>query len=412
MDALEASAVPTSPTTAVPNSSWSGRPFMGRLRVLVTKDTVYVTQQSEGKEQSSAIPPGSICLARAMPTVVARAQQQRSPLQGDSEYRVAALLGLIGLCKGTYLVAVSQSSCVLTLDGKRIYRVDSLTLVRVSLGESSVEALEEADNYCRFLAEQFRFYFSPDYDFTQSMQRWHPDCATDRRFFWNSFLAEAFLSTGNGRWILPVVDAFVAIQQQAYVDQQVCQYAIISRRGKRRAGTRYLCRGADLRGNVANFVETEQIVSRNGWLTSFLQIRGSIPVVWTQRGEGAELKPRPLVRYIPGWQWAHDRHLQDLQEHYGRVTAVSLVDFHGSEGLVGQAYELAAREFNFKHASNPYSFFWFDFHLETKGNRYEVVADLAGKVVDPALTDCFLRDERGVVLQNQSSVIRTNCIDW
>ena len=37
-------------------------------------------------------------------------------------------------------------------------------------------------------------------------------------------------------------------------------WAIISRRSVNRAGTRYFMRGSDLDGNVANYVETEQLV--------------------------------------------------------------------------------------------------------------------------------------------------------
>jgi hypothetical protein len=40
-----------------------------------------------------------------------------------------------------------------------------------------------------------------------------------------------------------------------------------------RAGTRFNTRGVNDDGNVANFVETEQIVSSSGKITSFVQIR-------------------------------------------------------------------------------------------------------------------------------------------
>lgn len=46
------------------------------------------------------------------------------------------------------------------------------------------------------------------------------------------------------------------------------------------AGTRYLARGLDDEGNVANFVESELILSYRGRLYSFVQIRGSVPLFW------------------------------------------------------------------------------------------------------------------------------------
>jgi len=60
------------------------------------------------------------------------------------------------------------------------------------------------------------------------------------------------------------------------------QYALISRQGCTRAGTRFNSRGIDAKGNVSNFAETEQIVTTAGRLFSFVQVRGSIPIYWTQ----------------------------------------------------------------------------------------------------------------------------------
>lgn len=48
------------------------------------------------------------------------------------------------------------------------------------------------------------------------------------------------------------------IEQVTY--DQVWKYIFISRRGCLRTGARYHTRGADPMGNVANFVETEQMI--------------------------------------------------------------------------------------------------------------------------------------------------------
>jgi hypothetical protein len=81
---------------------------------------------------------------------------------------------------------------------------------------------------------------------------------------------------------------------------------LISRRSRFRAGTRYFRRGIDLEGHVANFNETEQILLLEGHPTSvpishdnyaakfsFVQIRGSIPVFWSEIN---------TLRYIPDLQ--------------------------------------------------------------------------------------------------------------
>ena len=85
---------------------------------------------------------------------------------------------------------------------------------------------------------------------------------------------------------------------------------IIARRSRYFAGARFLKRGANDLGYVANDVETEQIVSEqlttsfhwpndlfyaNPTYTSYVQHRGSIPLFWTQENNAATPKP-PIER--------------------------------------------------------------------------------------------------------------------
>ena len=51
-------------------------------------------------------------------------------------------------------------------------------------------------------------------------------------------------------------------------------------------------RGVDDNGCVANFVETEQCVVLGNKVSSFLQIRGSVPVFWEQSGIQVSLVSR------------------------------------------------------------------------------------------------------------------------
>ncbi|CAN6581484.1 unnamed protein product [Malus baccata var. baccata] len=70
---------------------------------------------------------------------------------------------------------------------------------------------------------------------------------------------------------------------------------IVSRRCTRRLGTRMWRRGANLDGDVANFIETEQLVEIEGFQSSLLQIRGSIPLLWEQI---VDLSDKPQLRII------------------------------------------------------------------------------------------------------------------
>lgn len=51
------------------------------------------------------------------------------------------------------------------------------------------------------------------------------------------------------------------------------------------AGTRFNARGIDEEGNAANFVESETIVNFDDSTLTFshVQVRGSVPVFWSQK---------------------------------------------------------------------------------------------------------------------------------
>jgi hypothetical protein len=56
------------------------------------------------------------------------------------------------------------------------------------------------------------------------------------------------------------------------VNGKTFDYVLLSRRCVYRAGTRFNVRGVDPEGQVANFVETEQIVQYDGHRCSFVQV--------------------------------------------------------------------------------------------------------------------------------------------
>lgn len=75
-----------------------------------------------------------------------------------------------------------------------------------------------------------------------------------------------------------------------------------------------------LQGAVANFVESEQIVvleDKQGNVTtsSFVQIRGSIPLLWSQI---PNIKYKPPTRIAPPTEYhpAFNRHFKELLETY------------------------------------------------------------------------------------------------
>jgi hypothetical protein len=97
-------------------------------------------------------------------------------------------------------------------------------------------------------------------------------------------------------WTLPIIQGFVQVEE-CVIENECFTLALVSRRSRNRAGTRYKRRGIDEDGNVANYVETEQILSLRQHQISFTQIRGSVPIYWDQSG----YKYRPPPRITKGW---------------------------------------------------------------------------------------------------------------
>lgn len=94
-------------------------------------------------------------------------------------------------------------------------------------------------------------------------------------FFWNrNLLADLLNSDENlpSEWTLRIIHGYFDQRQLTYDDTSQLHITLISRRSVHRAGVRYLRRGVDSAGFVANFVETEMIISFYGHQVKKCQI--------------------------------------------------------------------------------------------------------------------------------------------
>ncbi len=255
----------------------------------------------------------------------------------------------------------------------------------------------------------------------------------DDRFFFNRTMVQEIIDLGDQRldaWITPFIQGYVEIrecnldlsaedglfpqQQQQPQDPAASNLpefytiALISRRSRYRAGTRYKRRGVDFDGHVANYVETEQITVYHNYVVSFLQVRGSIPLYWSQ--PGIRYRPPPRLDANPEEdKAAFAKHFKEEFDIYGpNVNCVSLVEKTGREKVVGDAYLENALAFD-----NPdLNFVYFDFHEYCRGMHFENVQILIQALEEEmirAMRYCWL-DRHGVVC-TQQGVFRINCID-
>eukprot|EP01017_Pseudomicrothorax_dubius_P025277 TRINITY_DN2710_c0_g1_i5.p1 TRINITY_DN2710_c0_g1~~TRINITY_DN2710_c0_g1_i5.p1 ORF type:complete len:702 (-),score=177.91 TRINITY_DN2710_c0_g1_i5:138-2243(-) len=183
-------------------------------------------------------------------------------------------------------------------------------------------------------------------------------------------------------------------------------YYLISRRSAYRAGTRFNARGIDDNGNVANFVETEQIIGYNGMLCSHVQVRGSVPVFWGQRGITATVR---ITRNYEYTNSAFLKHIDYLNANYGKVLAVNLMSLTKSgEQMITDAFEEHVK----RNDLPTLRYEFFDFHYACRNRRFDRVNPLIKKLFPVADSMKFtVEDKANSYLITQKGIIRTNCVD-
>ncbi|PWN24223.1 hypothetical protein BCV69DRAFT_265781 [Microstroma glucosiphilum] len=320
--------------------------------------------------------------------------------------------------------------------------------------EANREELE--DKLVKEAARQYargEMLFSYDFDLTTALQRKYDQVTAtgvkpsntmpfeepratlplwrraERKFFHNEFLSQEFITAGVHSMVLPLMQGYyqtstlpipAAIPEG---DEVTATMTIISRRSKERPGLRYQRRGANDQGQVANFVETEQILHvrrKEGAQThifSFLQFRGSIPLYWSQNP--FSMKPPPVLEGTKEQRaLACSKHFEAQIERYGPITCVNLAEQKGREGDITQAFRESVEELESKGVKVKYQAF--DFHKECAGMKFENVSKLIDTLQDSLKEmDCFWRawitsssgEKTSELKAVQHSMMRTNCLD-
>ncbi|XP_053618131.1 phosphatidylinositol-3-phosphatase SAC1 [Plodia interpunctella] len=338
----------------------------------------------------------------------------------ESAYKpVCGFLGSIKLISGLYLVIVKYRILVGRLNGHDIYELAGADIIPYARSTTHLNSKQIEDNntyerLVRYALETPGLYFSYGHDMTHTLQRLHsvsPDfhkmslaTRADPRFLWNGHLLKDFSHEQFQNFTLPLIQGFVSINNVTVNGHQLT-WALVSRRSVQRAGTRFFMRGVDTQGDVANFVETEQIIERGGEKSSFVQTRGSIPLYWTQY---------PNLKYKPAMELAHEdhvaaytKHLMDQQQRYGNQVLVNLIDQCGKEEALERGYRAAVAA-----AALPgVRYEPFDFHAECRSMRYHRLNVLIDRISHEQTEFGYFLSRGGTVLLRQSGVFRTNCID-
>ncbi|KIH56214.1 hypothetical protein ANCDUO_13607 [Ancylostoma duodenale] len=197
------------------------------------------------------------------------------------------VMGILRISKDEHvLVAVTGVLSVGQLYGADIVKITSCDFISLR----TVGPVECTDprivDLVRFLSSGMFYYSSnPRFDITLCAQRRSSNKGSDPRFFWNRSLHFPFERFGidTSQWLLKCMVGSVLVRT-VYVGHRTGRVAILSRLSCERVGTRFNVRGTNSLGCVANFVETEQVISFDDSECSLVQIRGSVPLFWEQPG--------------------------------------------------------------------------------------------------------------------------------
>ncbi|KAJ3026339.1 UNVERIFIED_CONTAM: Phosphatidylinositide phosphatase SAC2 [Siphonaria sp. JEL0065] len=322
-----------------------------------------------------------------------------------------------------------SSSTNLNVKGALMSSLSSLRSLGTPQPPITQESVQPSDIKSLLELQTF-FYCDGSWDLTRRSEQQNDATAEkDERFFWNKAalkpLTDLSIPT---EYITPMIQGFVQVKEKVSIREQTeteleleqpekrreFDFAVVSRRSKYRAGFRYERRGVDSLGRVANFVETEMIVfgevEGKQHIGSFLQIRGSIPLYWSQVASTKTLNPTPTLNKSDEENLAAlVLHVEELERLYKSVVIVDLVGKEGREEPLGTKFKTSIKSIQGEHPQISYKDY--DFHHETKGLHYENLKNLLEILDEDFEKMRHYWSIDGEQMCQQTGIIRTNCMD-
>ena len=363
------------------------------------------------------------------------------------------LLGFIRFTEAYYMLIITKRQQVAMIGGHYVYQIEGTDLIPLTTGPSSRFATNRNPEETRFLGIlnsldlNKSFYFSYSYDITHSLQHniirqrqalnegyHHAEQEFNSMFVWNHHLLDPAISALKHpfNWCLPIIHGYI---DQAVLDifGRAVYITIIGRRSRFFAGARFLKRGVNDLGYVANDVETEQIVSEklttsfhapgprlysNPTYTSYLHHRGSIPLYWTQDNSGVTPKPAIDLNLQDPFYQPAALHFDHLFERYGcPVYVLNLIKARERTPRESKLLVEFQKCIEYLNQSLPEGkkimYKAFDMSRASKTRGGDVIGSLEVIAKDIVEQTGFFRNGDDIYDEPlvQNGVARTNCID-
>ncbi|EAY19159.1 SacI homology domain containing protein [Trichomonas vaginalis G3] len=312
--------------------------------------------------------------------------QNNTKLNDQNEkYDFLFPLGIYKLNDELYIVIVTEDSKISNF--RNIQKIESYKIIQITTGitdNNIYNLLKRGLDLCSM-------YYSKNQNENLAIN--YQDFLQGRKsrgeFTWNKVPMKRFQDIfKTEKFTIPVVAGYVS-----YNDP----FMIIARRSRNFAGAHYWNRGADENGHPANFIESEELYFKNDKIYSYIQLRGSIPALWSQTPPEDPFLP-PALGPLSESKRRFDLHSKKFLKNYKNVKVISLTSDKNREKSLTLLYHNLLDENNIHYK-----------HMNV--NELQRVDGGIYKAVDEELKDSdLLVCEKGIVKKCQTCYTRTNCL--
>ncbi|XP_033338065.2 polyphosphoinositide phosphatase FIG4 isoform X2 [Megalopta genalis] len=375
------------------------------------------------------------------------------------------IVGFVRFLEGYYIILVTKRRRVAVIGHHTIYKIEDTSMIYIPNDTVRVFHPDEQRYVKMFQSIDLRsnFYFSYSYDLTHTLQynmctpkhiksnmpndsdnvsnqtknddvedaedffnmwavRKNYNISTDkyvdygirnnphRRFVWNSHLLMPVEKDLHRDWILYIIHGFIG-QSNVSIFGRSMYVTVIARRSNKYAGTRFLKRGANFDGDVANEVETEQIVHDSGVsalskgrYSSFVQMRGSVPGHWSQ--DVSKIVPKPTIAcdLADPYVETAGAHFNQLLKRYGSpIIILNLVkkrEKKKHESTLSEELCMAVKYLNqFLPLEHHIQYISFDMARMNKRKRVNVMTRLANIAYNAVLKTGIFQSQKSYYSQ-------------
>lgn len=356
------------------------------------------------------------------------------------------ILGVINVFNFYFLVLVREIKKVGTVLGNKVYNPRSIKVIELSTDYKLLQGQTSKKLIKYYLSMEIRqYFFSKSYDLAKTLQMNFLKISDESRmnFIMNKQIMLNLHKMTNGKgclefnqlvnyWCREVINGFYS-QMMFEINGSVFEILLIARKESQNLGTRYNRRGLNESAFVANFVEVEQIVinktlssARYPVCSSYVQVRGSVPMYWYQNIKVLDPKPTININNSVETVLGMKIHLSDLNKRYGSQINILNLLFQKenylkpkSEAYLSEAYQNLFEKEIMKH-NCEICFTAIDLKNLMKVNKENLFGEInrvfqdsksrLGKFLINRICDSE-NDSFNTYVEIQKGVTRTNCVD-